>query len=442
MPDYPTFFFSHARQDSELPGRYLIRFFEDLERVLATWAGVALEERRLGTIDKRVRHGADWNEQLSQSLSADRALLAVYTPLYFTRPNCGKELGVFLMRIPDLGIDTNGGLTRVRNVIPIRWLAQEAYAANTGKDSLIPPILRLIEDTPPDTGDDDDRRKAIERYRKKGMSACVTVEPHYRELLDLFAQAIRDLNPLPSAANASFAGALNAFQHDWTRQFTAAGTSVETAPSAVATVPLEPRALTSVVAFHLTRREVMIDSAVVSFADKLIAEPISGLANTMDAEFAALLGDIRAAAIAEGLTIFHAAPAEISADPAALIGHLRSLTGKSILTMLVIDPAVWPDGSEHLTANAIDQIIRSQEWVGTTVMPSFGRAQPANIAALMADRDLPARLLSLPQVSSGRIELIRAVMVDTRGRLLARSGEASGSTESLPLLKGVSEEDE
>ena len=185
MTDVPTFFFSHARQDRETPGNYLRCFFDDLEIRLAQWAGFSLDDGRLGTIDARVRQGEDWDDDLSRGLGSNNVLVAILTPLYFNRPNCGKEVGVFLLRSPDLGVDGNGALTGARNLILIRWLPETAYSANTGKDSLIPQILRRIEDMPPDDGGDPEGTQSIERYRRKGMESCVRVEPHYRNLLNL-----------------------------------------------------------------------------------------------------------------------------------------------------------------------------------------------------------------------------------------------------------------
>jgi hypothetical protein len=52
MADFPTFFFSHARQDR---GSYLLQFFEDLEKKLAQWTSVNLEiDQHMGTIDNRI----------------------------------------------------------------------------------------------------------------------------------------------------------------------------------------------------------------------------------------------------------------------------------------------------------------------------------------------------------------------------------------------------
>src|SRR6266566_3584055 len=231
MPAFPTFFFSHARQDREAPGNYLRRFFDDLESKLAQWAGADLETHRLGTIDSRVPQSNNWDAELSTGLGNNRAFIAILTPLYFNRPNCGKELAVFVLRGGPLGVNPNGALTGVTNVMLIRWLPENAYTANGVKDAIIPAILRLIEDTPADPGRDLERTQAIERYRKKGMEKCVTFEPHYGELLDLFVDRIRGMPELPPALGISFATAHDAFRYDWRAHCTGAGTAAGPAPA-------------------------------------------------------------------------------------------------------------------------------------------------------------------------------------------------------------------
>src|ERR1051326_3288343 len=162
----PTFFFSHARQDRLMRGNHLERFFKDLRAEVAQYAGVDLQVERLGTIDREVRQGTDWDQELSGPLSSSKAFIAIMTPVYFKRENCGKELYGFLLRSRNMGIDNNGALVNVENVLPIRWVAQEVYNANTQKDAFIPPILRRINDAPADPGGDLRRTRAIQRDRK------------------------------------------------------------------------------------------------------------------------------------------------------------------------------------------------------------------------------------------------------------------------------------
>src|ERR1700730_11670164 len=131
MPGPPKFFFSHSRQDREAPGRYLRQFFEDLEGRVADYTAHLLDPKHpLGTIDDRIPHGDDWDATLSDALATDRVFVAVISPLYFERTNCGREFGVFILRSPTLGIDTEGKLVDVKNVLIIRWMEAEAYEKN------------------------------------------------------------------------------------------------------------------------------------------------------------------------------------------------------------------------------------------------------------------------------------------------------------------------
>jgi hypothetical protein len=441
MPQVPSFFFSHARQDRETPGKYLRRFFDDLEIKLAQWAAVNLQERRLGTIDSRVPQGENWDADLSHRLATDNTFVAILTPLYFKRPNCGKEVTVFLLRHPNLGIDRNGALTGVKNVLLIRWLPENAYTVNTSKDSLIPPILRLIEDTPADDGRDPERTEAIERYRKKGMEKCVNVEPHYGELLDLFVDSIRKMDELPPASNVSFTTVYDAFTYDWIGHFTSIGVPVAPpSTSALPVAPVTPRALESLVVFYVTRRPFTPDPKTPDFADWLLTEALPDVRAPRDALLDALLADIRAAGVAEGFTVFHAAAQPVvpaSAEP--LLTRLASLSNSRVLTALVVEPNVWPGTPGDVEAAAVEQIIHSREWTGLVILPSLNTC-PINVDELIAARGLPPRLVDLPQESEERISKLRRAFVDIRGRVLRTSTGHAPNAEHLPVLKGISPE--
>jgi len=422
-----------------MPGQYLDRFFDDLEAKVAQYAAADRKVNRIGTIDREVRQGADWDRVLSGSLSTDRAFVAIWTPLYFTRENCGKELYAFVLRSRSIGIDVNGALTDVENVIPIRWLAEEAYCANTQKDSLIPPILRRINDTPAADPGDPDQIAAIQRYRKKGMERCVLTEPYYQDLLNLFALRIRDLIELPEATDISFATVCDAFAHDWRQHFATKGRT----PVASASLPgapveqVQPRALASVVAFYITNRAFTPDPNTVSFADQLIAEMLPGKTGSADPLLTALLTDVRTAGFAEGLTVFHAAANTVGPTSAGqLLDRLTALSKARVLATLIIDPDIWPGTNADPWATQIEQIIRSSDWVGPVLLPSFG-ANDVKLEELVASRGLPPRLVALPQASEARIGMLRHTFVDARGRVLRASTHHASDAESLPLLKGV-----
>jgi hypothetical protein len=435
-PNPPTFFFSHARQDREAPGGYLRAFFRDLEYKLAEWAGVDLRATRLGTIDARVQQGDNWDAALSAALQTNKTFVAIITPLYFNRINCGKEAGVFLLRSPNLGIDVNGALTGVSNVMLIRWLPESAYSVNAGNESLIPKILRLIEDTPADAGDDDDRTKAIERYRRKGMEKCVNVEPHYGELLDLFAARIRDMGGLPPAANADFNAAVDAFRHDWRTSFPGSPVAAAAPPAANNGERPAPQPLSSVVAFYLTARPLLYDAAPIDFADRLVAEPTPDrpAAGAADADFTQLLADVRKAGLDEGMTVLPVAPnveALESAEP--LAGQLAKLTATHVITVLVVDPALLEGPT---TGEVIGQLARLEDWPGSILIPETNISS-TRIAALIAQKRLESKAVIVAGDSSTRILTISQAMVAVRSRVLRSSTTKLPDAQPLPVLKGV-----
>lgn len=443
MPDdVPTFFFSHARQGRERRRGYLMEFFEDLKEEVAACAAVDLDSNEIGTIDTKVLQGENWDKELSGPVSTNKVFIAILSPIYFKRENCGKELFAFVQRSPSLGIDTNGALINVENVLPIRWYAERYYAINTRKNAKIPPILSLIEDTPGDEGDDPERTAAIAVYRKRGMENCVNSEPHYTHLLELFALRICELDDLPSSVgDISFATLHDAFTYDWRKRFAEAGGPVDDAPpSAPPDEQLEPSTLASVVAFYVTGRSFQPDPTAVDFADQLIAESSAGEPAGADSMLARLLADVRDAGDAERFSVFHAAADPVVSDnPRPLLDRLASLSKSDILTALVVDPTVWPASvANPQAADAVESIIRSDEWMGPVLLPSLDPAANS-IKQLGSQRGLSRRIVELPQESEARVDVLRRTFVDERGNILRKSSTGPASdAEPPPALEGVS----
>jgi hypothetical protein len=279
------------------------------------------------------------------------------------------------------------------------------------------------------------------------------VPPHYGELLDLFVRAIREMPKLDeSKDDVSFATALDAFRHDWAKEFPAGGPTngAAAAPGAapaaaiappVAAVqapaparpPLTPSPLTSLVAFYVTARPFTQDGAGVYFADQLIREPQPGVEANTDPELATLLSDVRAAAVAERFSVFHAAatPA-VPNDPEPLIARLEALSRSGILVALVVDPQIWPAGGAAFSA-VIGTIVRSSRWVGRVLVPESG---PASVAGAVSGlpAELSARVVVLPRDSAARQELLHRIFIATRGDVLSSLGGPTGGGQ-LPLLK-------
>jgi hypothetical protein len=427
MPNPPTFFFSHARQDREAPGKYLLAFFEDLERKLASWAGVNLDQKtRLGTIDERVPHGDNWDDNLSLALSSDNAFVAILSPLYFNRENCGKEVAVFLFRSSGLGIDANGSLTGVENFMPIRWLPEAAYAINGIRDSLVPKILKLVEDVPAATPRNPERRRAIERYRQKGMEKCVRGGKYYDELLDAFVEVIRDWQKLPPQPKTDFVKAVNAFNFDWSKHFNTAAQA--STPSPLTTQ--RPTPLSSIVAFYVTPRTFEPCTAAVDFADHLIAEPAAGEPTTTDPALSALFADVRKAGLAEKFSVFHAAvdPA-VPSQSTRLLDYLVRLSNDRIRPLVVVDPSVWAISPETPERAAMTEILRSSDWSGSMVVPALNGTE-ANIP----ESERTNRLVPLPADSEQRVAQLSNLFFRLRAESTRSSETSTG--EKPPMLQG------
>lgn len=446
MPDnVPTFFFSHSRQDSERWGNYLRRFFDDLQKEVAAATGVDLRSNRIGMIDLQIRQGDDWDRVLSGPLGTDKVFIAILSPPYFERDFCGKELFAFVQRSRRLGIDTNGALINVENVLPIRWYQANYYIANGKKDERIPPILRRLNYAPFDDFSDPGQTRAIDRYREQGMEQCVRPgTQYYRRLLSLFALRIRDLADLPSADDISFTNLHDAFNYDWEAHFASAGGPVDDdPPPALPAARIGPRALASIVAFYVTNRPFTPEPATVDYADQLIAEPPAGASAGADLKLAALLADVRAAGVAEGFTVFHAAANPVVPDNSRpLLDLLASLSKSDVLTALVVEPSVWPGTVANPQAVAVGDIIRSHEWTGPVLLPSFDTAA-SDLDGLPTAHGLSRRIVALRQESEVRVAELRRTFVDERGRILRTSSTGLvPDAEPPPGLKGVSPEGE
>ena len=348
--------------------------------------------------------------------------IAILTPSYLNRPNCGKELGVFLSRSPGLNINVNGELTGVTNVLPIRWMPEDAYSVNGEKDAGIPVILRRVEDAPADDLVDPERTKAIEKYRRNGMRGCVSRGTRlYQQLLDLIAKRIRDSAELPPAVNVNFATATTLCD-DWFGHFNAVKPKAATNPPPVAG---KPAALHSLVVFYLTKRNYGVASISSTFSDNLLAEPTPDTTSLIDPQLATLLGNIRSAATDEGLEVFHAA-----SSLAKLLSQLIALTKSHVPVTVAIDADLWSNQSDVETANIIEQIVGSLEWRGPVLQVSFDGN------AAQADRVFPSRVISLPEPPDERRRILRNVFVETRGDVL-RNADRLQDSERLPLLTGV-----
>ena len=148
-----------------------------------------------------------------------------------------------------------------------------------------------------------------------------------------------------------------------------------------------------------------------------------------------MLADVRAAALIERLSILQAVsePAvPVGAEP--LLRGLIELSNAGILTVLIIDPAIWPSEVMGSTSSAIEQIIRSPDWTGAVLLPTLGiSSPPRDLPSLLKLRNLPARLYALSDPEQ-RTSAISQIFLNIRGRVLQARGGASGGAEHVPQL--------
>lgn len=425
----PTFFFSYARQDDEKS--YLRRFFTDLEKRVAQFVGHSLEDNGwLGTIDLRIPLAADWNDALTRALGSGSAFVMAETPLYYNREVCGKEFAAFLRRSADLGIDEAGALTGVRNVFRVRWLPEEAYGTPPDYETRVPAILRRIEHSPPHNLDDEERNAAIRRYVKKGMKRCVD-QPPYEELLDAFAYAIVNADPLPPGGPADFETERNAFGFDWHGHFQAPPPGLE--QDAVASPAPEPEGLRSVVAFHVTPRPLPETSGAVPYADLLIGESASDA--PLDSRLATVFAELRQAAVEENLQLFNAAPTPpLPFEVARLAGQLRALGDRGVVTLLVVDPQwllAFPDGT---AAGLLRELLEAMpDWSGAIVVADDASTAAQPLVPADGPFAVPGAFV-LPADPMGRAFELRRVLVEARGRAMRSLGSRGAGAQTLPLL--------
>jgi FxsC-like protein len=124
--DY-LYFVSYARDDLYIrrgnkleEDPFLSDFFADLREAVRSKAGRLQEDRVDFRDTEQTELGQPWRQAVAEALQASRTLVALYSPTYFTRPECGKEVRFMQMRC-ECGYP--GGNAPHGFVIPVIWEA-------------------------------------------------------------------------------------------------------------------------------------------------------------------------------------------------------------------------------------------------------------------------------------------------------------------------------
>lgn len=129
-PDQPQssdylYFVSYARDDFYITtssglveDAYLKRFFDDLRDAVRSKAGRQQKDRVDFRDTQQVDLGKQWRPEVLDGLQSCRVVLALYTPTFFGRPECGIEVGFMQRRRRHTYADDK---TPHDFIIPVIW---------------------------------------------------------------------------------------------------------------------------------------------------------------------------------------------------------------------------------------------------------------------------------------------------------------------------------
>lgn len=130
--DY-LYFVSYARDDFYIAAGsglveddYLKRFFESLREAVRSKAGRQQKDRVDFRDTQQIDLGKQWRPEVLDGLQASRVLLALYTPTFFARPECGIEVGFMQRRRRHTHPD---GKEPHEFIIPVVWEKTEVLPA-------------------------------------------------------------------------------------------------------------------------------------------------------------------------------------------------------------------------------------------------------------------------------------------------------------------------
>jgi FxsC-like protein len=187
------FVLSYARKD----GREAVcRFFDDLCKRLKR---IRPEfDDPPGFMDSNLEVGDDWPEVLGEGLRTSPLLVPLYSPSFFTSPECGREVEIFLRRLEAV----SSGRT-FQAIHPVIWLR---------KNLSVPSMLTNIQY---------DSAKFPKEYGQLDLDRLIKVrdyESRYIEFVDAVADRLSDAIPknspvLPPAGPIKYRSTPSA----WTR---------------------------------------------------------------------------------------------------------------------------------------------------------------------------------------------------------------------------------
>ncbi|MFD0665981.1 TIR-like protein FxsC [Thermocatellispora tengchongensis] len=120
-PQVPYFFLSYAHTPLLSSRRganinlWVERLFDDLCGHLLAWTALR-RDSDAGFMDRDIRSGDRWPDQLAEALATCRVFVPLYSPRYFASVECGKEWSAFQQR---LDLHPEGGAPTA--IVPALW---------------------------------------------------------------------------------------------------------------------------------------------------------------------------------------------------------------------------------------------------------------------------------------------------------------------------------
>src|SRR5262249_38883166 len=116
---------------------YLLRFFDDLKKMVTSLEGVH-DANAVGFRDEAcVKTGDEWNSKICAALQNRKVLVSVYNPSIFAEDKehefCAKEFAAYLKRNPQIRYEPtlcSDGKPRyqvreARNILPVLWFGEQ-----------------------------------------------------------------------------------------------------------------------------------------------------------------------------------------------------------------------------------------------------------------------------------------------------------------------------
>jgi hypothetical protein len=407
----PRFVLSYARRDGD---NYLDKFFTDLRKEIAIREGLNSDDSDVeaGFRDiAGIPGGVDWSNALAEALQDAWSCVSLYTPNYFRREACGKEVQIFLERA-GVTYDATGAAVGSRGILPVLWVSKPDLDRHEMPPAVVSRINFRASKAQNQTRLESEGLRNILRRSTRGAYADI-LNDIVKDLLSGFGNRP---NPLPKAAE--FTAVKNAF-----------GVPVPPAPAAVPTGGSPAPAVSPAPQAGAGPATMMLF---------LIALPESaGL-------FAAGAGDSWRDQLEDydkHLSVKVSLVDGSSADASALVSQLETCSGRNASVAVVLDPLV-ADRHQDNTLALLRACLASEQWRGAIILPDAGASLAPSLAIPIANIDrlhlvTKATVATLASdVRSAWLEVAKGVVNEAA---VKREPPGGGRSADRPRVQGPSE---